>query len=81
MSDAQISIQWLGGVWDRMSLDVDRQTALTLLGNVYRCPSHGAPFMILADIPSELGSIASYRADAEISAGDILYLRPVPSST
>ena len=81
MPHDQIRVKWLGGVWDRMSLDVDRQTALPLLGNAYRCPSQGAPFIILADIPSGLGSIASYQADTEISAGDILYLRIMPIAT
>jgi hypothetical protein len=57
MAHDQINVIWLGGVWDGMQLDVDKQTALTLLGNVYPCPSYGAPFMILADLGDPAGPL------------------------
>jgi len=76
--NSRICIKWLGGVWDGASLDVDRHKTITMLGNVFRCPAQGAPFMILAEMPSGLGSIARYQADTEISAEGVLYFRPVP---
>jgi hypothetical protein len=81
MSDDQAVIEWVGGAWDGRTLTIPMQLALTLLGRFLECPSTGAPFMILADMPTGPGRILSYQADNEVSENGVLYLRAlVPTS-
>lgn len=75
MPEDQVEIEWVGGAWDGRTLTIPRQMALTLLGRFLECPSTGAPFMILADLPTGHGRIVSYQADHELSENDVLYLR------
>jgi hypothetical protein len=71
----QVTIRWLGGVWDGVSLDASYETAITLLGADYRCSSNGAPFSILEKLDALSRTVVTYRADAELSKNGVLYLR------
>jgi len=75
MAIEQIDIEWVGGAWDGRTLTVDIDTAVRLLGKILRCPSQGAPFMILARLKVGAGPELSYQADDQITNSGILYLR------
>jgi hypothetical protein len=70
-----IDIEWVGGAWDGRKLTVDIDTAVKLRGQVLRCPSQGAPFMVLAKVAVGSGPVLSYQADDQITNSGILYLR------
>jgi len=71
----QTTAEWVGGAWDGRTLIIDRQLAIALLGKLLECPSHGAPFMVLADIPVGHRRFVRYQADNEVSEHGVLYLR------
>jgi len=71
----QVTVEWVGGAWDGRTLIIEKHTAFTLLGMVLRCPSQGAPFMVLSGVDVDAGPILSYQADDELSGDHVLYLR------